>query len=167
MSSQNGVNFEEVGKCHDVQAANKQLRANLSMSSDDPCVGAGMLGVHIDRMLQRMAQLEDKKKHSDKNFEAMLAQIEGRLNSMRAESARLGEELSALEDEMGGLDKMAEKAGVKFDGTETDAEKKQKIPSPRTRRRTLERDSPPCGRRGETRHGPGDFTLRDVDPYPR
>jgi hypothetical protein len=116
-------NDDAVNAGEGAKKALNTMRANLSMNAEDETVGSGLMAVHMDRGLMKQLKKDKKKARKDKSFNGLVS----RLEAIQAESARLGKEMAELEENMGGLDEMAKKAGVKFDGTETDAEKKQKI----------------------------------------
>lgn len=113
-------------------ATKKQLETLGYMAMSDSgsyslCLGAGYLHPFPEKVFECLRQLDKEKEAKKKRHNRLVMDIQDRLRELRAQSIQLGKELAKLEEKMGGLDEMASQAGVQFDGTETDAQKKQKM----------------------------------------
>lgn len=122
-----GINFKELMATTIEKAKELIFRQNSSMDSEGGPVGSGLLEVHESRGNEKKNLIAKKKREKESSHRITLTQIKNGIERLKAQSAALGKKIAKLEEDMGGLDEMAKKVGVKFDGTETDAEKQKKV----------------------------------------
>ncbi|MBL4836419.1 MAG: hypothetical protein JKY34_02480 [Kordiimonadaceae bacterium] len=121
------VNYDECGACYVSQTALMKLRAfehiELFNDPDGENVKSNVAGINIESAGQLELAAFKKKEEKRKSHRSQMRQVE----AMNRRLAELDAMINDLEDAMGGTDVMASAVGLKFDGTETEEAKRQKI----------------------------------------